>query len=80
MNIFRWRGAESGAEYSGEHGNRKLRPVCDSPSSASLNFISEKAAAELKDIWDSYATLYPVVLDDTEQNYYMHFQKPRFQN
>ena len=59
-------------QYRGGNGKRKPRPLCDSPSSASINLISQRAAEVLSDIWDRHATLYPVTLDDADdQKYYM---------
>ena len=60
-------------QYLGE-GKKKRKPgiVGDSPSSASLNLISQNAADALTDIWDRHALLYPVILDDVpNMPYYM---------
>ena len=59
-------------QYRGSNGKRALRDLCDAPSSASINLISQRAADSLRDIWDYHATLYPVSLADApEQDFYM---------
>lgn len=59
-------------QYLGEKGTRKPGIVGDSPSSGSLNLISQRALDTLQDIWDRHALLYPVILDDMpETPYYM---------
>ena len=50
---------------------RKPRPIGDAPASGGLNLISQRAADALRDIWDRHALLYPVVLDDASEPYYM---------
>ena len=49
--------------YSGA-GEKAQRSVHDCVHSASLNFISERAAEALRGVWDRHANLYPVKLDD----------------
>lgn len=59
-------------QHRGESGQRPLRGVTDSSSSASSNIISELAAEKLQPFWERHATLYPVVLDDVpEQVFYL---------
>jgi len=50
---------------------RKPKPIGDAPASGLLNLISQRAADALRDIWDRHALLYPVVLDDASEPYYM---------
>lgn len=55
-------------QYRGGNGKRKLRPILDSASSASLNIVSTRARVELQDIWDRHVLLYPVILDQDQDN------------
>jgi hypothetical protein len=50
---------------------RKPKPLGDAPSSGELLLISQRAADALADIWQRHALLYPVMLDDADQPYYM---------
>src|SRR5690606_21904992 len=50
---------------------RKPKPVSDAPSSGRLNLISQRAADALRDVWDRHTLLYPVILDDAPEPYYM---------
>ena len=59
-------------QYLGEGRKlRKPRPIGDAPSSGMSALISQRAADDLRDIWDRHALLYPVVLDGASEPYYM---------
>jgi hypothetical protein len=58
-------------QYRGATGKRKLRPVTDCVVSAAVNFVSEKSAECLDDIWRRHARLYPVRLDNSDRRYFM---------
>ncbi len=59
-------------QYLGEDG-KKRKPciVTDVVSAALVHLISEKAKNTLADIWEKHVTLYPVILDDSDELYYM---------
>ena len=59
-------------QYLGE-GNkkRKSKPIGDAPSSGSLRLVSQRAADALADVWQRHVLLYPVVLEDADEPYYM---------
>jgi hypothetical protein len=60
------------AQYLGQGKKpRKPKPIGDAPGSGLCNLISQRAADALSDIWDRHALLYPVVLDDAPDPYYM---------
>lgn len=54
-------------------GKRKRKPaiIGDAPSASSAHLISHKAAEALRDIWERDAILYPVILEDSADRYYM---------
>jgi hypothetical protein len=52
-------------------GKAKPKVIGDSPASALVNLISQKAAAELSEFFRGHAELYPVKLMDSEENYFM---------
>ena len=59
-------------QYLGS-GKKKRKPVKigDAPSASSAYLISHKAAEALRDIWERDAILYPVILEDSTEPYYM---------
>jgi hypothetical protein len=60
------------SQYLGEgKKSRKPKPIGDAPAAGLCNLISQRAADALRDIWDRHALLYPVVLDDAPEPYYM---------
>ena len=59
-------------QYLGEEKKkRKPRAIGDAPASGRVNLVSQRAVDALADIWRRHALLYPVVLDDADQPYYM---------
>lgn len=57
-------------QYIGNGDKKSSRIIADCVSSSSIHLISQKAVNLLKDIWEQYATLYPVILDDKPNEYY----------
>lgn len=67
-------------QYLGEGTKlRKPKKIGDAPSSSSLNLISLRAVEALADLWEKHAELYPVILDDHDDLFYMVVCKNKLQ-